>query len=165
VSGGLQFVFPASAKGDANQHELIAVNVTSKCKISGDFDLQADYAVQTWPARNGVRFGLVAGDYHVVRTSDPHATDNTYTANLAGAQTGAPTEDSTGRLRLARAGTSITGYYLTNRSWTPLASASVTTQDQSYAIAAWTDSYSFGHADVRVTLTKFTFTPAATGCD
>jgi hypothetical protein len=165
ISGGLQLFIPASAQADANHQQLIAINVTAKCKISGDFDLQADYALQTWPARNGVRFGLVAGDYHVVRTSDPHAAENTYTTNLAGAQTSAETQDSTGRLRLARTGTTITGYYLTNRTWTTIASAPVPTAAASYAIAAWTDGYSFGRADVRVNLTKFTFTPSGAGCD
>jgi hypothetical protein len=164
ANDSLEFFFPATALADPQQQQLIGVNLTSKCSVAGDFDLQVDYSLASWPARNGVRFGLAAGNSHVVRTSEPNGSENEYMTNFAGHLTGVESEDSSGRLRLARVGTTITGYYLANRNWVAIASGSAASDAQPYSIAAWSDAVTFGKRDVRIDLKNFTMTPATAGC-
>jgi hypothetical protein len=161
ANGGIDLFFPANARGDPQQQLLIAVSVTARCHLTGDFDLQADYSLVSWPPRNGVRFGLVAGADTVLRTSNPHSSDNTYSTSFSGYLTSGDTLDARGRLRLTRTGTTVTGYYLSNRTWVSIASASATVGASGYAIAAWTDSVTFGQRDVRVNLKNLTVTGCA----
>jgi|SRR5207302_9035453 len=160
ANGGVNLFFAAKAQGDPQQQAKIAVTLKSKCQMSGDFDLQVDYALVNWPARNGVRFGLGADVNSVQRASNPHSADNTYTTEFSGHIVSVETPDKSGRLRLTRVGTTVTGYYLSNRTWVQIDWAAASTVSAGYAIEAWTDAYSFGGQDVRVNLKNLT----ATGC-
>jgi len=160
ANGGVDLFIPATATDDPQQQRAIAVRVVSRCHLTGDFDLQADYALVSWPSRNGVRFGLSAGTDYVLRTSNPNGSDNTYTTNLSGYAISVDTLDKSGRLRLTRVGTTVTGYYFSNRTWVSIASATAAAGGPAYAIQAWTDAYTFNHQDIRVNLKNVT----ATGC-
>lgn len=164
ANDSLEFLFPATALADPQQQHTIGVNLTSKCTVAGDFDLQVDYSLASWPARNGVRFGLVSGNAHIVRTSEPNGAENAYMMNVGGHLTGVESADSSGRLRLTRLGTTITGYYLANQDWVAITSATVAAEAQPYSIAAWSDAVTFGKRDVRIDLKNFTMAPAASGC-
>ena len=158
ANGGVDLFIPATTKGDPQQATLIALRVTARCHLASDFDLQADYALTTWPSRNGVRFGLVAGADSVERTTNPVGLDNSYATNFSGAIVQLETTDSSGRLRLARVGTQITGYYLKNGNWVSIASATTTAATPAFVIQAWTDAYTFNKQDVRVNLKHVSFT-------
>jgi hypothetical protein len=158
ANGGVDLFIPATTKGDSQHATLIALVVTARCHLAGDFDLQADYSLSTWPSRNGVRFGLVAGADSVERTTNPVGIDNTYATNLSGAIVQLETTDTSGRLRLARVGNATTGYYLKNGSWVSIASATTAATGQAFAIQAWTDAYTFHKQDVRVNLKHVTMT-------
>lgn len=162
ANGGVDLFIPGNAQPDA-QKSLMAVNVLGKCKLTGDFDLQLDYSLVAWPPKNGVRLGLAAGNYSVQRTSNPAYTDNRYATDFTGPTTSVATQDTTGRLRLARAGGLISGYYLSKGSWVLIASTGGSTDPVSYGIAAWTDPLNFGKSDVRVNVKHFTAVPPA-GC-
>lgn len=157
-NGGVVLAIPAKATLDAQRH-LTSINLVSNCKLTGDFDLQLDYSLVTWPARNSVRLGLVAGSYSVERSSNlPPVMDNLYATNLAGVQASVETHDSTGRLRLTRVGPSVTGYYRSNATWARIASEKAVSDPLSYSIAAWTDYNAVVKSDVSVTVKNFTVT-------
>ena len=158
ANGGVDLFIPANTKGDPQQATLIAVRLTARCQLTGDFDAQADYALTAWPARNGVRFGLVAGNDSVERTTNPVGPDNSYATNFSGAIVQLETADTGGRMRLARVGRTITGYFLKSGNWVSVASATAAVGTPAIAIQAWTDAYTFNKQDVRVNLKHVTFT-------
>ena len=160
ANGGVDLFIPAKARDDPQHQHLIAITVTARCHLNGDFDLQADYALVSWPSGNGVRFGLVAGADSVERTSNPVSQANTYATNFSGSIVAVDTPDKTGRLRLTRVGPTVTGYYFSNRAWVSIASATAATGAPAYAIQAWTDGYTFDQQDIRVNLKNVT----AAGC-
>jgi hypothetical protein len=161
ANGGVDLFIPATARGDPQQANLIAVALKARCKLSGDFDLQIDYTLTTWPPRNGIRFGLVAGSDTVLRTSNPVSSDNTYSTTLSGHLFAVDTTDKNGRLRLTRAGTTVSGYYLTNGNWVSIASAPAAAGAPAYTIQAWAETGNFGGHDVRVNLKNL----KTTGCN
>jgi hypothetical protein len=164
TSDGADLLIPASAQGDPQPPHVVGVMLSAKCQLAADFDLQADYAVVNWPAGNGVRFGLVAGEYHVVRTSNPQGMDNTYAANLAGYFLSVETHDTSGRLRLTRAGTTITASYLNKGTWVTIATASISGAKQPYSIAAWSGDDIFGQRDVELRLKNFSVSGTLSDC-
>ena len=163
ANSGVDLFIPGNAQQDP-QRPLMAVNVQGKCKLTGDFDMQLDYALTTWPARNGVRLGLAAGTSSVQRNSNPANADNRYVTDFNGPTTVVETQDMTGRLRLSRAGAVITGYYLSKGRWVAIASTNGSTDPLPYGIAAWTDPAIFGKADVRVNVKHFVGAPTTSGC-
>lgn len=159
ANGGVDLFFPANTRGDLQQQNLIAVKVTSRCHLAADFDLRVDYVLATWPVRNGVRFGLAAGPDSVARTSDPVGTDyNTYATNFSGTIVQLATSDMIGHLRLARVGTTVTGFYLSQGAWVSIASAAAPAGTPTFSLQAWTDGYTFSGRDVRVNLKNVTMT-------
>ena len=158
ANGGVDLFIPAATKGDPAQATQIALRLSARCQLTGDFDAQADYALTTWPSRNGVRFGLVAGNDSVERTTNPVGLDNSYATNFSGTIVELETADTSGRMRLARVGKTITGYYLKNGNWVLVASATAAVGTPAFAIQAWTDGYTFNKQDVRVNLKHVTFT-------
>lgn len=63
-----------------------------------------------------------------------------------------PTADTRGRLRLERVGNILTGYYFDSQldNWQAISSATYTTGDVFFSIAAWSHDYAFDDKDVRV---------------
>jgi len=49
----LEITFPANSSGD-----LFGAGYTTVCTLTGDFDIQVDYSLLTWPKENGVRVGM-----------------------------------------------------------------------------------------------------------
>jgi hypothetical protein len=160
ANGGVDLFLPSTTRGDPQQQNVMAIRLSARCHLAGDYDLQVDYSLTTWPARNGVRFGLLAGADSVERTSDPAGVDNTYATNFSGTIVQTETPDKTGRLRLTRVGTTVTGYYLNKGSWVTIATATAAAGSPAYAIQAWADDYTFHQQDVRVNLKNL----SATGC-
>jgi hypothetical protein len=161
AGSALELVMPATAKGDPTKSLLLEVTLQARCQLTGDFDVQADFSLISWPAQDGVHFGLVAGGDSAERSTNPHGTDNLYESYLSGHVTGVQTNDTTGRLRLTRAGTTITSSYLHDQSWVQIASTTGPSTALTYKIGAWTDGSSFGGHEVKVNLNNF----SATGCN
>lgn len=67
VNNRLEISFTPDSRQEAGQIAFSA-GVISTCRLRGDFDIQADYALLLWPASNGVRVGLL-GAGAVERTS------------------------------------------------------------------------------------------------
>jgi hypothetical protein len=168
ANGGIDLVIPAGAVQDPKQGNL-AINLSTSCQLTGDFDLQLDYTLVKWPARNSVRVGMAAGHYSAHRSSNTgtiagSVADNLYVTDFAGTLTSVGTQDTTGRLRLTRVGATITGYYHSSGAWVKISSAAAPTEPMSYGIAAWTDYNTVVKSDVSVNVKNLTVAPPPSGC-
>ena len=160
AGSGVDLMMPAKAQGDPAQAQKLEVRLTARCQLTADFDVRADYTLIAWPPLNGVHFGLVAGGDSAERASNPNGDDNVYASYLSGHVTAAGTQDTTGRLRLTRVGTTISSYYLRDQTWVQIASTTGPATPLTLVIGAWTDWYMFDHHDVRVNLKNL----STTGC-
>jgi len=136
-------------------------NYDSVCKLRGNFDIRVSYALLKFPAFNGVRVGLVVAQSGQVspaavqRTSfsqhDALSPGEVYLTDFGGV-TRVSTTDTRGSLRLTREGNTLTGYYFdTNlKGWKSISSATYTTNDVHFSIAAWSHNSSFDDKEVRV---------------
>lgn len=139
----------------------------STCKLTGDFDVSTEFYLPEYPAGNGVRVGLM------LNTTQTNGVgfDTTYaamqmvslpdgTAQYAGDLSNygytlnapATTSNIQGKLRLKRAGQTLTAYFWDGPHglWVPVASSATFTAAPVYfGLTSWTlDSY-FGDMKVR----------------
>jgi hypothetical protein len=114
VNNQLQLSLPGTATGYAM--------VEGRFALRGDFDMQVDFFLLDWPSNNKVEGGielssfggdLIAGVGRNDLTQDSYGcemiNDNIFPF--------VPTGDMSGRLRIARTGTTITCYYWVSETW------------------------------------------------
>lgn len=127
--------------------------------LSGDFDVQVDYYLDSWPSHNGVRVGFILGDalfgatVHRVSAGpgDGFIPESYYSG--AGAQLArVATNDQTGSLRMSRSGSTLSGYVLTAGSaqWTLLNTMTFIPDSIPFSLVAWSHDSVFGDARVDV---------------
>ena len=58
VNQRLEISLPGGSQDGSGS--IFSANCTNRCTLSGDFDVQVDYQVMTWPTANGVPVGLSA---------------------------------------------------------------------------------------------------------
>lgn len=120
-----------------------------------------DFSLLDWPSvdqlgtGNGVRIGLAMGEggnwwsvqregYGSLTFDFPGYPREVYACDFAGSVQGiTPTDDMSGKLRLVRLGSTLTGYYFSLGSWVIVASGWVTTGDVSFSPTAWSHDYAF----------------------
>lgn len=169
VQGGrLEVTIPAGSKETTSG--VFAAGLISRFRLTGDFDIQVDYALLDWPPVNGVRTGIIAsvepgtyGPMAVERASDAHVTfvsgTEFYVADFElqeGLGTFVPTGDGSGALRLGRTGTEWSAYYYSGGRWLRFYSIPRgTTEDVYVCLAAWSHDYTFAGKDVTVALDNF----------
>lgn len=107
---------PAPATGTS-----IGAHVGANCLLNGDFDVQVDYELLTWPPGDNVNVGINAffTNGTIDRTTD--AFGESYKSFVAPNFASAPTTDTVGSLRLVRSGGTMTSYYRSG-GWVELAS-------------------------------------------
>jgi MYXO-CTERM domain-containing protein len=147
-----------SIAGTAGGATNFGVNLAGICSLVGDFDIQVDFQLGSWPSKSGVRTGLVVYDssnrYAAAERVSLSATDVTvqapgsevYTADLTHTMPfpGVATTDAQGTLRLTRSGSSITGYFApSSGGWTSISSASVTNMPVIPYLQAWSGDGEF----------------------
>lgn len=150
----IEIDFPGSSSGTDFGCKLASI-----FQLRGDFDVQVDFRLITWPFGNGVRmgFGIDEGGvpYHagVERTSFgqddyPWEPREVYTVDFPDGVHGITgTSDMTGSLRLVRSGATQTGYYHGSSGWVLIGTGPAPTQDVVIKVAAWS-AYQFMHWDV-----------------
>lgn len=150
----------------------------SVCKLSGDFDIEVDYDLLQWPSANGIRAALAVRDvssptqptWMVERVSignnDFTSPKEAYLADLSGSVQGlTTTSDTSGILRLARTGNTITAYSGISGSAT-IASGSITSNDLIFIVSSWGHDSSFSDKDVKVGFDNVVINKGTlTGCD
>lgn len=159
----LVITIPADSSADT-----FYAGIVSKYALRGDFDIQVDYQLLTWPPDSGVRAGLwierPPTSFTVERVSyssaDYFTPGDHYTTNFADSILLSITNDTDGKLRLVRTGTTFTGYYFDNIAgdWVLLQSLqgdAASSRDVTFKIRAWGHDYSFGDELVKVAFDNF----------
>ena len=147
-NGSLELTLPWSTHVTGSDLNDMGVKLVAPCQLSGDFDIRIHYKLITWPMTSEAWVGIGAGDSEVARVSFRNGSDNNYATYFAGTTTRVGTSDMTGSVRLARAGTTISGYYENaNGGWTLISSVTTSADPTTYAIQALTDA-GFGQREV-----------------
>lgn len=159
----LEITLPADSSGDNFYAGYSSTHV-----LRGDFDVQVDYHLLTWPENNGVRMGLwiekIPYTYTVERASygisDGFAAGDHYTTNFADSILLSPTGDTDGKLRLVRTGSLIEGYWRneTSNGWVLSQSRQVNTVsagEVTFMLKAWSHDYAFADEPVVVAFDNF----------
>lgn len=154
----LEITIPATSSHTSTEGSF-GSSLNSVCQLRGDFDIQADYTLFAWPPNNGIRVALTTGSGAVERLdfngSEVYFTDFSI---VNGAWTSVSTTDLSGKLRLSRTGTTITGYFFDNTGqWIPIASydGPRVTPDVSFSLVVWSHNWVFGHQEARVAFDNF----------
>jgi parallel beta-helix repeat protein len=149
---------------------IFSINAHSTWQIEGDFDIQVDYHLLTWPEENRIRVGLLAFDPN---NSEPRLTggnvervgslnvfepgqDIYLTDFQDGVQGLVETNVAEGQLRLVRSGSTISGYYsdaTTAGSWSLIHSGPCSTDPFIASLNIWG---SHDTPDVLVAFDNFT---------
>lgn len=153
INQRLEITHPAASSGDT-----FFAQYTSICQLRGDFDIQVDYQLLTWPSANGVRIGLnIAGVGATERVSFGTSADfpgqprEVYLTHYAdGVQGITATDHLVGKLRVVRSGNTLTGYYFSFGNWVAIHTGPATTDDVNFIVASWSHDYAFTNQEVKV---------------
>ena len=124
----LEISIPANASAGGNPYPF-GGNIGSRFEMLGDFEVQVDFDLPTWPAPTGVQVGLgptlMRGSFPagVWLMSDPtYSPPQVYEAYLNGTDNKIGTADSSGKLRLTRTGLTMQAFYWSAGGWQLIAS-------------------------------------------
>jgi len=145
----------------------------AKCELPGDFDMQVDYALLTWPAHSGYFAALSAmlADGSVARSSQPWDPpyDEQYNAwaNITVPFTSnqVNTSDTSGSFRLVRTNGVFDEYYRPpGGAWTLLLSTPGVTGSAVYGLGLSAQGWDFAHLDGSVAFDNFRLNSGALSC-
>ena len=146
----LEITHPADATGG-----IFLTGFSSVCLLRGDFDVQVDFDLLIWPTGNGVRMGLIVTNgrnSNVERSSNPDS--DVYLTNFDdGVQGITPTTDLSGKLRMTRSGSNLTGSFFNNstQTWIPIHTFdAATTRDVQFHLWSWSHDRIFANMEVEV---------------
>jgi hypothetical protein len=158
TSGSLQFVSGTTNPGDFSM-------ASSKVNVYGNFDLQVDFNASSMPTPSSgshlTVFGITVGGYSYV-VDNVKLTTGTYIYSSWASKTGATwgndnTDQSSGKLRITRDGTTLYGYRWTGTAWSQYASiTNVGTTPAS--LYSYTQDYESGGQPASATFDNFTIT-------
>ena len=152
VDGRLQLAIPASAVPDA-PNTWVAANVETRCRFSGDYDLQADFRLLSWPTHNGVvvTFGVNYNRQLFRQSFDQEQLGGYFPPGW----TGIEYARLSGSFRLVRLGDTIAGFFRREGAWERIFISTVTQQDAFAHLSIWTDMGHFAKQDVVVAFDNF----------
>lgn len=163
VNDRLEVSLPANSLNDPTKGSFGAGYVSS-CRLTGDFDIQAEFSLLDFPANNGVRLALGLG-YSFLETdglpghvgiasfgNSDISTGKGYYSDTEGGIRILPTTATTGILKLTRYGTLLTGYYYNSstQDWVMIGTSPTSMQDASFYLAAWSHDAYFANQPVRI---------------
>ena len=131
-NGRAEFIKTANGSG--------YLGLQSKCKLTGDFDVQVDFTLTNWPSQSFHTVRLVATDLPMGPVGLVGLYRNSYTAENYQFRTGTGTlaeatvRDGSGKLRLVRVGDSISAYYLSGNNFVLLGSAPTARTDTGFTL-------------------------------
>ncbi len=164
AGNGFEVAYAAGAQPSPGGGMGIHAGYISTFALRGDFTMDIDYALTTWPASSGVRLGLGVcwPSICMIRQGQGPYTQESYTFG-AGPYVSIPTGDQHGTLRLVRAGGALLGYCrsLSDGSWVLVGSRTgdpVFANDFQVSVNSWTDSSTFGQEAVGIRLSNFVLT-------
>jgi len=134
--------------------------------VEGDFDIQVDFNLLTWPAEDQ-RTGIVTiigggtiGSWAAVERVRDQTAGNSYAVDFFKTVAFVPTTDTVGKLRLVRAGKKYSGYYWNRQQngWTLIKSYSKSLGIASVSLALWASPKRKTQSAVTVALDNFSAT-------
>jgi hypothetical protein len=161
VNQRLEITIPANSSNS----QLFGGGYRTKCALRGDFDVQVDYELLTWPNSNGIRLGFWLGDVSNV----PHVASTHRVSRVVGDDSYAgvhsfdtvvnriATTATSGTLRLVRTSGVFSCYYRNTQTtpWTLILSGGNNTSDHPINLFAWSKDTDFNHAFVKVAFDNF----------
>ena len=146
---------PTDASGE------IKARISSYCTLAGEFDIQVDYALNTWPGANGTGIGMYAAYADVIRESSPTGERYIGAHRLLDPPDGTPhaliaTTDTRGTLRIVRSVNRMIEFVRAHGTWRQIYSfRNPTPAAVSVYLELWTDAQRFAHRQVEVQLNNF----------
>jgi hypothetical protein len=145
----LEITIPANASNGGNPYPF-GGSIGTKFALRGDFDVQVDFNLFTWPAPTGVQVGIqptsrggfFAGVW-LINEPNYDPAPQVYSTWLNGDDFRVATLDTSGKLRMQRVGNTITSYYW-NSGWQVLGSRT----DPTFGVACGFNFYVFGAGPV-----------------
>ena len=162
VNGRIEMSLPATSEDGPGG--VFGAWLESRCRLKGDFDIQTDYQLLEWPEANGVRIGLGLNltnlgyitfaervSFGGNDLNSPSGRE-TYLADFGpgGIHGIVDTTDQSGKLRILRNGSNVSGYYWSSDKWSLIHQREVSTDDIEIILAAWSHNWTF--ADKRVSI-------------
>jgi hypothetical protein len=147
----------------------IGAHIGTNCRLLGDFDVQVDYDLLTWPATNGV--GAFMNTYYgpapnwesITRESLPWA--EAYEARIAAFSSSVLTQDLRGTMRLTRSGGVLTASARTpSTDWQTVATRAAVTEPAVITVGAASNDSIFAHRDVKVAFDNFSVNSGRLSC-
>lgn len=168
----LEITLPANSVNYPQSDEFGAWYL-GRCALEGNFDIQVDYQLLTWPSDSGVRVGLIIHPKHTVeRTglgptevwSPPPPSREVYLTNYNDVLTPVGTTDTSGKLRQTRTGSTLRGYYYSGGAWVEIASASIGQGGLRYVLSSWSGDSRFGDSLTQVAFDNFIVNSGELNC-
>ena len=144
--------FDVEYSAEAGGADVLSGAYVSTFALRGDFTVDIDYTLKTWPAANGVRLGLGVRPYFSAHRASTQESGETYSfAMRPVGSSDVLTDDQRGSLRIARRGETISGYYRSspNGEWVLLGSRSAEPalqKELQIHVESWTGNFFGGKA-------------------
>jgi hypothetical protein len=164
----LEILIPANSFISLSNSSAVIAGITSTCQFRGDFDFQVDYQLLNWPSSNGVSLVLTASreptaEKHLKsfqnteRLSLPDLPRDVYATDFDdGLHKVNATSDMSGKLRMVRSNSTITGFYYSSGSWVPIHSSGENSNaDVNLKLVAYTDRDLFANKQVKIAFDNF----------
>ena len=168
ANGELEVSVPSSATVDPT-FGYVSLGVSAQCRLVGDFDVQVDYRLLSWPSPSGVNLSLDTfppdfSEVHGMFVFDPGGGTGISTHFPGPVNTFVSAPETSGSLRLRRVGSTLTAYRLTSDGWSPLQSTTETLADQLVNLNVFSNAAQFSHPDVRVAYDNFRVASGTFAC-
>ncbi|MBS1713695.1 MAG: hypothetical protein JST30_05095 [Armatimonadetes bacterium] len=154
TGGSCTVEVPATSSGSIFYARYVSVPM-----FVGDFDAKVDYALDLWPAGNGLRVGLSIEDADsgmaCERTNFGPGLQEVYLADFGAYTLWFPTSDTSGSLRWVRTGENVAAYCLQNGEWTLIGGSHGSGGPVRLTLWVWSHDGNFGHQDARILFDDF----------
>jgi hypothetical protein len=163
INGRVEVTLAADGADDPSLG-VFGAGYLSEFTLQGDFDIQVDFDLPVFPFASGARVALTVTNFAVERTSFGSAADfpgqprEVYLNDVSGSvQDIVATDDTTGKLRLVREGSTGHGYYWSDDvlDWVLIGSGSITEDAVVSAIASWSHDFRFTDQAVKVAFDNY----------
>ena len=140
----------------------LGAGVTTRCTLTGDFDVSVDYRLLEWPEANGVNVNLsLDGGSSVFRSNTFGESVGAWFPPFGGTEAYAA---PAGTLRLARSRGVVTASYRRDGAWVLLRSALLGNGPQRVTLSIWVDGARFARESVRVAFDNLRVTRGRWSC-
>jgi DNA-binding SARP family transcriptional activator len=166
---GMVLTIPAHAT-PTDPSGALRTRIATYCGLAGEFDIQVDYRLLTWPSASGVGIGMYAAWADAMRESTSTGDYYVGARRIVDPPDGPPraraqTTDTRGTLRVARAANRMIVYDRSSGGWRQLYTfPNPTPAAVSVYIELFTTARRFSHRQVAVRLTNFRVNSGVLNC-